>query len=105
MDKPDRTRSDDVMASPEGSKESAATRSDKIWQLDVLITVLLVQPERLSYAELRRELHVDEQEFSQSDEFDRAVRELVGTGLLRHDGDSVIPTRAAMHFAALNGCG
>lgn len=105
MDNSDRTRSDDVMASPAGAKESAAMSSDRTWQLDVLTCVLSLHPERLSYAELRRELFVDEQEFSQADDFDRAVGDLVAAGVLRHDGDSVIPTRAAMHFAAINGFG
>jgi hypothetical protein len=105
MDNTDRTRSDEAMTSPEGSKEDAAMLSDETWQLGVLTSVVVMHPERLSYAELRREMLVDEQEFSQTDDFDRAVRGLVASGLLRHDGDSVIPTRAAMRFAALNGCG
>jgi hypothetical protein len=81
------------------------THPDEMWQLGVLCCILVMQPERLSEAELRREMLVDEHDFSQVDECERAVRDLVASGLLRHDGDSVIPTRAAMRFAALNGFG
>jgi hypothetical protein len=79
------------------------TQADEAWQLAVLSRLLLLQPERLSAAELRREMLAGEQDFAQIDAHDRAVRELVAAGLLRHDGDSVVPTRAAVRFAALHG--
>jgi hypothetical protein len=56
----------------------------------------------LTGEELRRELLVDLQDFSQADAHDRAVRDLVAAGLLRREGDSIIPTRAAMHFYKLH---
>ena len=88
MDDPDRTCSGEL--------------SDKAWQQAVISRVLLLHPERLSPGELRREMLVDEREFSQIDACDRAVRDLVAVGLLRHDGDSVIATRAAICFADLH---
>jgi hypothetical protein len=87
MDDQDRTRSREL--------------SDEAWQANVLSCVLVLHPERLSAAELRRQIFVDDQDFSQADAYDRAVRDLVAVGLLRHDGDSVIATRAASYFARL----
>jgi hypothetical protein len=87
MDDQDRTRSGEL--------------SDEAWQLAVLYCVLKLHPERLSFAELRRQMFVDDQDFSQADAFDRAVCDLVAVGLLRHDGDSVIAPRAASYFSRM----
>ncbi len=87
MDDQDRTRS--------------GVLSDEGLQLSVLSCVLALHPDRLSVAELRRQIFVDDHEFSQVEAYDRAVRDLVAVGLLRHDGDSVIATRAASYFARL----
>lgn len=75
---------------------------DESWRLGVLSHVLLEHPALLTGEELRRELLVDLQDFSQTDAHDRAVRDLVAAGLLRREGDSIIPTRAAMHFYKLH---
>jgi hypothetical protein len=75
---------------------------DAIWQLAVLSRILRLHPERLSAAELEREMLAGERGFAQLDACTRAVRDLVAAGLLRHDGDSVIATRAATHFALLH---
>jgi hypothetical protein len=74
---------------------------DDAWQLAVLNHVLWLHPARLSAAELRREMLAGDPEFSKIDTHDRAVRDLVAAGLLRHDGDSVVPTRAALRFDVL----
>jgi hypothetical protein len=87
MDDQDRTRTEEL--------------PDEEWQLAVLSCVLVLHPERLSVAELRRQIFVDDQDFSQTDAFELAVRDLVAVGLLRHDGDSVIATRAASYFSRL----
>lgn len=42
------------------------------------------------------------QDFDQTDSHDRAVRDLIAAGLLRRDGDSIVPTHAAMCFDALS---
>ena len=76
---------------------------DEAWQLAVLSRVLLLHPERLSIDELRREMLAGDRTFPPTDACDRAIRDLVAVGLLRHDGDSVIATRAAMYFAVLHG--
>lgn len=76
---------------------------DEAWQRAVLSLVLVLHPERLSPDELRREMLTGVQGFTETDAHDRAVRDLVASGLLRRDGDSVIPTRAAVRFHALHG--
>lgn len=76
--------------------------SDESWRIAVLSHVLLEHPALLTGEELRRELLVDRQDFSQTDAHDRAVRDLIAAGLLRREGDSIIPTRAAVHFYSLH---
>lgn len=41
------------------------------------------------------------EEFSRKDEVERAIRELVGTGLLHIAGGLVVPSRAAIHCSTL----
>jgi hypothetical protein len=73
-----------------------------MWQLAVLTHVLHLYPERLSDTELELEMLAGERAFAQLDAFRRAVRGLVADGLLRHDGDSIVGTHAAMRFAQLH---
>ncbi len=67
----------------------------------MLTCVLVLHPERLSAMELRRAMLAGEQDFEQIDAHDRAVRDLIGAGLLRRDGDSVVATHAAVYFSSL----
>jgi hypothetical protein len=76
--------------------------SDESWQLAVLSYVLLLHPAMLTGDELRREMLAGRQDFAQTDAYDRAVDDLVAAGLLRREGDSIIATRAAVHFYALH---
>jgi hypothetical protein len=78
---------------------------DEAWQLAVLSFVLVRYPERFSADELRLEMLADRQDLAGTDAHNRAVRDLVASGLLGRDGDSVIPTRAAVRFHELHGCG
>jgi hypothetical protein len=64
--------------------------------------VLLEHPALLTGEELRREMLVDRQDISQADAHDRAIRDLIAPGPLRREGDSIIPTRAAVHFYMLH---
>ena len=80
-----------------------AKLSDEAWQLAVLSRLLILHPERLSPGELRREMVGGSLDFALVDALDRAVRDLTATGLLREDGDSIVPTRAAQRFYALHG--
>jgi hypothetical protein len=65
-------------------------------QRAVLSLVLHEHPAQLTIFELAREVSRDE-----GDAAERAIRDLVGVGLLRCEGASVLPTRAALHFDRL----
>jgi hypothetical protein len=74
--------------------EDAATESA------VLQLVLALHPTALSFAELVRELGGG-QGPGERDAIERAVRDLVGAGLLHRDDLFVLPTRAALRFDEL----
>lgn len=67
-------------------------------QRALLVLVLVEQPTQLTISELVRELSSDLANFGERDAVERAVRDLVGVGLLRQQGIFVVPTRAALHF-------
>jgi len=63
-------------------------------QRAVLGIALDAHPKPLTTRELARQIGRD-------DAVERAVAELVGVGLIERDGDSVRPTKAAVHFERL----
>lgn len=69
-------------------------------QQAVLGIVLVEHPAQLTICELAREINQGE-DFAAADAVERAIRDLVGVGLLRCEGASVLPTRAALHFDRL----
>jgi hypothetical protein len=68
----------------------------------VLDRLLVHWPTQLQEADLRRELQLGEQAFDQRDRIDRAVVQLYWAGLALRSGETVIPTRAALHFHVLS---
>ena len=72
-------------------------------QSAVLALLLDQHPTQLTLAELAREVAEDPGNFAQRDKIARAVRDLVGAGLLHRHGDFAIPTRAALCFDRLLG--
>jgi hypothetical protein len=72
---------------------------DRRWQQAALGALLDAYPAALHVDELARELDVA----ASADPLDRAVRDLAGAGLLHRHGPFVLPTRAAVHAAALLG--
>jgi|ERR1043166_1400014 hypothetical protein len=64
----------------------------------VLIHVLTIYPTHMRLLELIRELTDDSGDFSEGDRIERAVRELIGVGLLFRCEGLVLPTRAALRF-------
>jgi hypothetical protein len=74
---------------------------DRLVQRAVLAIVLAEHPVQLTIADLGRELSDQPGDFAQRDAIDRAVRDLVGIGLLHRHGEFVLPTRAAAHFDRL----
>lgn len=63
-------------------------------QRAVLSLVLDEHPTLLAASEIKREV-------GSGDETERAMRDLRGAGLLRGEGVTVLPTRAALHFDRL----
>lgn len=68
--------------------------ADDAAQRAVLSLVLHEHPALLAVSEVEREIGAD-------DATARAVRDLTGAGLLRREGATVLPTRAALHFDRL----
>jgi len=65
-------------------------------QAIVLGQVLFHWPIQLGLDDLLREIAVDPSADNDSDRIERAVRDLVGAGLLRRCAALVLPTRAAL---------
>ncbi len=63
-------------------------------QRAVLSLVLHEHPTLLAASEIEREVGA-------GDETEQAMRDLRGAGLLRREGATVLPTRAALHFDRL----
>lgn len=74
---------------------------DAVVERAVLGFLLDQHPDRLTLPELSLTLNVDPGAFAAEDAVERAVRELVGGGLLRCVGGFVLPTRPALYFARL----
>lgn len=79
-----------------GCNPLSTEQEDSRAQRAVLDLVLSEHPAQFTVFELAREINVGE-----GDAVERAVVDLVGAGVLRCEGASVLPTRAALHFARL----
>jgi len=77
------------------------TGEDKRTESAVLALLLNEHPTRLTLDELILVLHADPDRGDPEDAGSRAVRELVGAGLVHRDGRFLSPTRAALYFDAL----
>jgi hypothetical protein len=69
-------------------------REDESIQRAVLSLALEAHPKSVAIPDLAREI-------SQGDAVERAVRDLVGVGLLECGGVSIRPSAAALHFERL----
>lgn len=67
----------------------------------VLAFLLDEHPNRLTLPEVAWALNPRDEEFASGDAAERAVRELVGAGLLHCAEGFVLPTRAALYFHRL----
>jgi hypothetical protein len=74
---------------------------DKKVERAVLAFLIYRYPKRLTIPELSRHLNEENGGFDREDAVERAVRELVGVGLLECRAEFVVPTRAALYFDAL----
>lgn len=71
----------------------------------VLAFLLDEHPTQLTIPELSMALNADPGSFRSEDAVERAVRELVGAGLLRCRSGYVLPTRPALYFERLGALG
>jgi hypothetical protein len=71
----------------------------------VLIHVLTIYPTQLRLLELVREITAGSADFAEGDRVERAVRDLVGVGLLFRGDGLVLPTRAGLRFNEILGEG
>jgi hypothetical protein len=84
------------------SNDSRATwAEDEDVESAVLRQLLDLHPTRVTIAELTREVGGAPAGFGVSDGVARAVRELVGVGLLHREEEFVAPTRAALRLNEL----
>lgn len=67
----------------------------------VLSFLLDEHPAQLTIPEVAQALYAHPGDFKQNDAVERAIRDLVGGGLLQCNGAFVLPTRAALYFSAL----
>lgn len=81
---------------PCGCMAATTVEQDAQVQEAALDVVLDQHPTALTEAEIVRDFASGE-----ADNVERAIRDLVAGGLLRREGESVLPTRAALHFASL----
>ena len=88
-----------AMAEMENSRTPAA--EDTATESAVLQQVLDLYPTQVTYAELLREVAGQFAEFGERDAIERAVRDLVGVGLLHRHDDFIMPSRAALRFNEL----
>jgi hypothetical protein len=74
---------------------------DAATELAVLRQVLEFHPVLVTLDELVRELGGESPGFAERDAIERAVRDLIGIGLLHSHEHFVVPTRAALRFSEL----
>lgn len=67
----------------------------------VLSFLLDEHPAQLTIPEVAQGLYAHPGDFDESDAVERAIRDLVGAGLLQCHGAFVLPTRAALYFSSL----
>ena len=84
------------MIGPSPSLRRDPAEEDRLVQAAVLGFVLGQHPAIMSCAEIGLELRS-----SGADAVERAIRDLIGAGLLRREGGSTLPTRAALHYTSL----
>jgi hypothetical protein len=80
---------------------SSPAGQDRKTESAVLALLLNEHPTRLTMDELILVLHADPDRGDPEDAGERALRELVGAGLVHREGRFLAPTRAAIYFASL----
>ncbi len=79
------------------------SEEDRAAESAVLQHVLFLHPSPVTIEDLSRELGGEEDAFAGRDAVERAVRDLVGYGLLHRSDSLVLASRAALRFDQLLG--
>jgi hypothetical protein len=87
------------MGETDDSRSPAA--EDAANESAVLQQLLDLHPTQVTVTELLREVGGEGAEFDERDALERAVRDLVGAGLLHRRDDFIVPSRAALRFNEL----
>jgi len=90
---------------PDSGNSSTNAGQDIQDQGVVLTQVLAIHPTQLRLLELVREITAGSSDFAEADRIERAVRDLIGVGLLFRCDGAVLPTRAALRFNEILGEG
>jgi hypothetical protein len=69
----------------------------------VLMHVLALHPTHLIVPDLVRELTSGKDDFAESDDYERAIRDLTGVGLIHCPRGFITPTRASLRFIEILG--
>jgi hypothetical protein len=80
---------------------SSPVNDDRQVESAVLAFLIAEHPSQLTIPEVSLFLNRGSTDFGSEDAVERAIRELVGAGLLRCQGGAVLPTRAALYFERL----
>jgi hypothetical protein len=86
---------------PTDCAERDLTADDTKAERAVLAFLLDEYPVQLTIPELSLALNAAQGDFAANDAVERAVRELVGAGLVRCQGAFVVPTRATLYVERL----
>jgi len=80
---------------------STPASEDRKVEWAVLDYLLDEHPDRFTIPEVSRAMNASETDFDGEDAVERAIRDLVGAGLLHCCGGFVVPTRAALYYQRL----
>jgi hypothetical protein len=94
-----------IQGRPDAGDSPSNAEQDIQDQRVVLVQVLTIYPTQLRQPELVREITAGSADFAEGDRIERAVRDLIGVGLLFRCDGSVLPTRAALSFNEILGEG
>lgn len=92
-----------VVAVNDAHDSQGPVREDAATEAAVLRQLLALHPTQITFEELLRDLADEPEDFAQRDAIDRAVRDLVASGLLHRSREFVLPSRAALRFDELLG--
>ena len=82
-------------------QDNPSSSEDRKVQDAVLGLVLAEHPAQLTLSEISREISGDNADFADADAAERAVRDLIGVGLLHRSGTLIVASRAALRFEEL----